>query len=195
MALEDILKKIEEKHHKDVKHIENETKEKCRQIKQEIDKEIKELRKKSEDAISSGAQRLKENMLQDARLKTAKELLKVKSNILEEVFKTALGKLEELPFKDYVSWMQRVIPQIIEPDENEIVLPGKLLKDGGIDKFIKDINKKLNGVGRIKLSKNTKEITGGFILKKPKKETDCSFKSILEEKRNNLKVKISKLLF
>ena len=195
MALEDILKKIEEKHQKDIKHIESETKEKCRKIKQEIDKEIKELQKKSENTIKAGAQKLKENMLQDARLKIAREVLKTKSDMLEEVFKNALRKLEELPVEDYISWMENIIPQTIEPGENEIILPKKLLKSDVIGRFMKDINKKLSGRSRIKLSKDTEEITGGFILKKPKKEADCSFKSILEEKRNNLKVKINKLLF
>lgn len=195
MALEDILKKIEEKYQKDVGHVKREAKEKCNVIKKEIDAEIKELRKKSVADANTNAQRLKEHMLQDARLKVAKGILKAKSDVLDGVFKEALRKLESLSPKDYITWMGKIILKVVEPGENEIILPKRFIKASDIEEFLKDINKKLNGRSRVKLSKKVEEISGGFMLKKPKKEINCSFKSILEEKRNNLKVKISKLLF
>ncbi|MBU1766906.1 MAG: V-type ATP synthase subunit E, partial [Candidatus Omnitrophica bacterium] len=56
-------------------------------------------------------------------------------------------------------------------------------------------NEKLQDKSSIKIAEDKEEITGGFILKKPKKEINCSFKSLIEEKRNDLKVKISRILF
>lgn len=195
MALKDILNKIEEKNRQDIEHLKEETKEKCRQINEEIQKELEEIGAKENNAAKASAKKLKEQMLQDARLKASKSLLKAKSDMLNEVFEEALETLVNLPAEDYISWMAALIPKVAEPGENELILPGKIAKSRVIEGFLDDINGKLGSKSRIKLSKDTREIVGGFILKKPKKEINCSFRSLLEEKRNDIKLKISKILF
>lgn len=195
MALKDILKKIEEKNKKDIKHIKKEAEEKCKDINKETEALIRELKEKNKREAHSDAKKLKENMFQNARLKMAKETLKTKSEAVGAVFAEALNKLENLPDKEYASWMERTILDVIEPGENEIILPPKFIKRVDAKDLLESINKKLDGKSRIELSKNTQEITGGFILKKPKKEINCSFESLLEEKSNDIKLKISRLLF
>lgn len=195
MALEDILKKIADKSRKDIELLEKEVNQKCKVIKEEVEKEIKDLEERNINTIKANALKLQEHMLQDARLKIAKSILNTKSDALEEVFKEALKKLENLPAKEYLIWIERTIPEVIEPGKNEIILPEGLLKKVDIEEFLKDMNKRLNGKSHIELLKKTDGITGGFILKVPKKDINCSFKSLLEEKRNSLKVKISRLLF
>jgi len=195
MALKDILKKIEEKNKKDIKHIKKEAQKKCKGINEETEALIREMKEKNERKAHSDAKKLKENMLQNARLKMAKEELKMKSEAIGAVFAEALNKLENLPDKEYMGWMEKTILDVIEPGENEIILPPKFIKRVNAKDFLQNINKKLNGKSRIELSKNIQEIAGGFILKKPKKEINCSFVSLLEEKSNDIKLKINQLLF
>ena len=194
MALQDILKKIQEKNQKDIEHIKKEATEKSNEINEEIAREITELKEKNRDEAKAKTKRLKEHMLQEARLQIAKEILKTKSDILDEVFKKALGKLEHLPRQESLTWMEGMILRVIEPGENEIILSKEVILTGDTEKFLKRVNERLKGKSYIKLSKQRREIVGGFILKKPKKEINCSFKSLLEEKRNSLNIKISKLL-
>lgn len=195
MALEDILKKIEEKNQKDVWHIKKKAREQCKTIEQEIMKEVSELKAKNIQEVKVSTQKLTEYMLQEARVKKAKDILKTKSDILDAVFNEALKKLENLPTKKYMKWIERMVLQVIEPGENKIVLPKQFCKVVALEEFLKQINEKLQDKSSIKIAEDKEEITGGFILKKPKKEINCSFKSLIEEKRNDLKVKISRILF
>ncbi len=195
MALEDILKKIEEKNRKDIKHIKKEAREKCKDINEETEAFIWELKEKNKREAHSRAEKLKENLLQNARLKMAKETLKAKSEAVNAIFSEALNKLENLYDKEYVNWTEKTILNVIEPGENEIILPAKFTKRVGVRVFLENINKKLDGKSRVKLSKSTQKIRGGFILKQQRKEINYSFESLLEEKRNDVKLKISRILF
>jgi V/A-type H+-transporting ATPase subunit E len=195
MALEDILNKIEQKSRSDIANIEKDAKEKCKAINKETDKLARELRDKNRHAAQLKSKKLKEHMLQEARLASAKEILKTKSDILESIFDEALGKLEKLPPEKYKNWLEKTILLAVESGENEIILPKDFAKNENIDEFIKKMNAILKKGATIKLSKETDKISGGFILKIPKKEIDFSFKSLLEEKKNLLRVRIGKSLF
>ena len=195
MALEDILKKIKEKNQKDIWHIKKNAREQCKTIEQEIMKEVAELKAKNIQEVKVSTKKLTEYMLQDARVRKAKDILKTKSDILDAVFNEALKKLENLPTKEYMKWIERMALQVIEPGENKIVLPKQFSKMVALEEFLKQINEKLQDKSSIKIAEDKEEITGGFVLKKPKKEMNCSFKSLIEEKRNDLKVKISRILF
>ena len=194
MAIEDILKKIEQKDQKDIEHINKEACEKCEETKRETEKEIKELKEKSKNESKVKAKSLKEHMLQEARLKIAKEILKTENDILDDISQGALQKLENLSPQEYLTWMEGMILKVVEPGENEIILPKEVMRKQDIEGFLKRVNEKLKGKSYIKLSKETREIGGGFILKRPREEINCSFKSLLGEKLNSLRIKVSKLL-
>jgi V/A-type H+-transporting ATPase subunit E len=195
MAIEDILKKIGQKNQKDIEHIKKEAFEKCKQIKKETEGEIKELKEKSKNEAKTSVASLKEHMLQEARLKIAKGILETKSDILDEIFEEALQKLGNLSTQEYLTWMEEMLLKVVEPGENEIILPKEVMKKQDIEKFLKRVNERLKSRSCIKLSKETREIGGGFILKRQRKEINSSFKSLLEEKLNSLRIKISQLLF
>ena len=195
MGIEDILKKIEEKNEKDIEHIKKEAIEKCEGINREIEKEIKELKEKNGNEAKAKSKKLKEHMLQEARLKIAKGILKTKSDILYDISREALERLENLSTQEYLSWMGRIILKVAEPGEDEIILSIKANRKRDIEELLKRVNEKLKGKSFIKLSNEMREMDGGFVLKRPRKEINCSFKSLLEEKSNSLRIKTSKLLF
>jgi V/A-type H+-transporting ATPase subunit E len=195
MGLEDILKKISQKNKKDIEHIKKEASKKCDETRKETKSEIQKLKENSRNEAKTSATSLKEHMLQEARLKIAKGILKTKSDILDEIFKEALQKLENLSNKEYFTWMEKMILKVVEAGENEIILPKEVAKKQNIEEFLKKLNKRLQTKSRIKLSKEKKNIGGGFILKRPRKEINCTFKSLLEEKLNSLRIKVGQLLF
>lgn len=197
MALEDILKKIEKKNKKDIGRIKKEAKKKCMDINKETERLTKEFNEENRRASDLKAKKLKESMLQNARLKLAQEILKTKSSAINAIFEEALNRLKNLPADDYVSWVNKTILRTAEPGENEIILPPKFLKVVDTTKFLEDVNKKLKSKSRIKFSKNSQKqgVESGFILKKQRKEINCSFQSLLDEKRNDIRLKVNKILF
>ncbi|MDD5454264.1 MAG: V-type ATP synthase subunit E [Candidatus Ratteibacteria bacterium] len=197
MALKDILKRIEQQSQADIASVNKEAKEKCAAISKETEGIIRELKEKNRYAASLKAKKTKEYLLQEARIKMAQEKLKKKGEVLDSIFKESLDRLEKIADKEYMSWMGKAISNVIEPGENEIVLSQKFIRSIDTKNFLETINKKLENKSWVKLSKDTRteEIKGGFILKKRKKEINCSFESLLEEKRNDIKLKISQILF
>lgn len=194
MAIEEILKKIGQKNQKDIEHIKKEASKKCEEMKREVEREIKELKENSRNEVKAKAKSLKKHMLQEARLKIAKGILETKSDILDEIFKETLQKLGNLSTEEYLTWIEEMLLKVVEPGENEIILSTEG-KRQDIEEFLKRVNERLKGKSYIKLSKEVCDIGGGFILKRPRKEINCSFKSLLEEKSNNLRIRISQLLF
>jgi len=195
MALKDILEKIEKDNEAEIALIKKEAKEKCDGINKETEQIIKEIREKNRHAANLKSEKLKEKILQDARLKMAKEILIKKSEVISSVFKETLDALENLSVKEYIEWVGEKMSEVIEPGENEIILPQHFLAKINVKEFFKNINEGLGGKSRVKLSKSSQELKSGFILKKQKKEVNCSFQSLLEEKRNDIKLKISQVLF
>lgn len=195
MALEDILKRIQEKNKRDISNIKREASKKCKKIEKEGKEEIKRLdeqnKRESEEKIS----RLKEHMFQEARLNMAKKELEAKSDLIEEVSQGAIKKFKELPEKDYMSWLKKTVKEIAEPGESEIILPTNFKKKQDIKELLQEVNREFKGKKHIRLSDEARDVNTGFILKQSRKEFNCSFQSLLEERADSLRVKVSQLLF
>jgi V/A-type H+-transporting ATPase subunit E len=140
---------------------------------------------------------VKKRLIAVAELEARKEKLKAKQEVVEEAFASALVKLTNLPDIEYQSILIEMIVNSSESGSEEILLSPRDKKRLSPD-FIADINKKLSAKGikgGLKLSSDTRNINGGFILKSGNIEINNSFEAIIRMKRDDIESEVINSLF
>lgn len=140
---------------------------------------------------------VKKRLIAVAELEARKQKLKAKQEVVDEAFELTLKKLNTLPDIEYQSILVEMISKAVETGEEEVVLSSRDTQRLSAD-FIEELNKKLSqkGVlGNLKISGETREISGGFILKSGDIELNNSFESIIRMKRDDIESEVIKSLF
>jgi len=191
MALSDIKKKIEteaqdeirsilSKAEQEVVHINEETKKKVdeieRQYSERFEKELPEILRRREIA---------------ANLDVARIQLGAKQILVENSFKEALAILANLPRDRYLDFVQKLLKKAVVTGK-EVMFVGngenKITQD-----WLNDFNNKNNTV--ITLSDKRIPISGGFILKNERIDTNCSFDMLIKWIRDDIETDAAKKLF
>ena len=141
----------------------------------------KEERKKIETEVANE----KRSVILAKKLELRKELLTVKQGIIDEAFDQALEKMKTMPKKDYEQLLSKLLEAFAEDGEEVI---GKKEDSAVLKSIVKKAGKDL------KVSSETRDISGGFILVKGKIEKNVSFETIMETERNKLEQEVGKLL-
>lgn len=151
------------------------------------------------DAFNSETERLanqkleeaKSQMLASARMEAARQLLKVKRDILDETFGLAAEKIKTMNRDDYQSLMEKLILASVRTGSEEVVVDKNENRiDAG---FIEHLNGKANY--KLKLSDRRADIGAGFILQEGKIRVNGSLKVLLETARENLQAELAGELF
>ena len=174
---------------------------------QEKDRILAEARKKAEEIRKEGeraAEKRKEaillkahqeaeekhhTMLTMARLEARKLQLAEKQKVIERAFERSLYMLINHP--DYSTVLETLLLEAAKGGEELILSPRdhKQLGNG----FLQKINKKIKG--EITLSKETRDISGGFILRTPDMEINESFEEKIRVLRDEMEVVVARTLF
>jgi len=176
-------------------------------IRKEADGEIEKIHKetatqaekvKSEILMSAKVEiaKEKEAALIRARVETKKGLLNQKQGFIEVAFEKAAEKLANLNSGDYQDIIERVLFKSLEDGDEEVFFSSQDKKrlDHG---FFDEINKKLVAAGKkgeVKFSFSDERISGGFIVKKRRKEINSGFDVLLNSLRDNLELEVAKTL-
>lgn len=150
------------------------------------------LEKARQDAVE-----LKKRLRSVAELEARKKKLQAKQEIIEEAFNAAIEKLSALSDEEYKKIITQMIISSVETGTEEIILSPKDKKKLSPD-FIQKINKELASKkikGNLTLSKETRDIKGGFILKSGDIETNNSFEALIRMKREEIEPDVVKALF
>lgn len=185
MALEDVIAKIS-------KSAEDKKAAYMKEAETEKEKILSEWKTKAKEFFDSeykkceiDAANEKRSIILAKRLELRKELLSAKQKVIEDAFLTAFNKIKSLPQKDYEAFLERMLKESAEDGEELI---GRKEDKAVLEAIIKKSSKKIT------LSKETRDISGGFILKKGKIETNVSFDTLFESKRHDLEQEVGKLL-
>lgn len=152
-----------------------------------------EIQKK---AAAEAAEKLKisNSMLE---LEMRKELLNTKQQIIEETFQKALDALVNMEKGEYEATLTRLVLNAVETGEEEILF-SKQDKARLADDFIGKLNKELVQAGKkgnLKLSDETRDIKGGFVLKAEGVELNYSFEALLRMYRDEIEPEVAAILF
>ncbi len=160
----------------------------------------KEAENKKRDIIEKAKKEaldVKKRLMAVAELEARKERLKAKQEVIEEAFEKALEKLKSLPDNEFNSIMSQMIVNSVKSGNEEIIVsPSDKTKI--TQGFIDDINKKISLKGipsNIKLSDETRNILGGFVLKSGDIEVNNSFEAIIRMNRDEIEPDVIKSLF
>lgn len=140
---------------------------------------------------------VRKRMIAIAELEIRKQKLRERHEIIEHVFEEALNKLCSLPDSSYQQILVDMIVNAVETGNEEVVLSERDKARLNTD-FIVSINNKLKDKGiqsDIKLSDNSANIRGGFILKIGNVEMNSSFETLIRMKRDILESEIFTYLF
>ncbi len=195
------VEKIKEKILQDAEIKANEIMEKARlQAKETIEKanqraaaRAKEISQKAEYEASE-KKRIINSIVE---LEMRKDILAAKQQSIDEVFEKVLEKMNNLDNSKYEQVIFDMLIASVESGEEEVVMSeaaGKKLSDG----FIGKVNKALEASGRkgnIKISDETRNISGGFILKSQGVEINNSFEAVIRLYRDEIEPKVAEIFF
>ena len=153
----------------------------------------KEISLKSNHEISE-KKRIINSMVE---LEMRKDILSAKQQLIEEVFDKALERMNNLEGAKYEQVIYDMLMASAESGEEEIIMSGDRKKKLSAD-FISRANKALESAGKkgkLKISDETRNISGGFILKSRGVEINNSFEAVIRLYRDEIEPKVAEIFF
>ena len=130
-------------------------------------------------------------------LEMRKDVLAAKQKAIEEVFDKVLERMNNLEDSRYEKVIIDMLMASVESGEEEIVFSESGRKKLSSD-FLNKLNKTLAAAGKkgnVKISDETRNISGGFILKGQGVEINNSFEAIIRLFRDEIEPKVAEIFF
>lgn len=197
MSLEKILERIAGDAQKEIDRITERATSNAEKTIQEAEKEAEILKAESLQRAKEEAAQRKERMIAMARLDFRKRILGEKQRAIDTVFQEAIEKLCNLEEDEYRALMKRMLLSGVQTGEEEVILAQRD-KTKLTSSFIDELNEELRNnekKGNLTISEETREISGGFILRGGDIELNSTFESLLESSRDELESEVGQLLF
>jgi len=195
MAIEDIIKKIEEDASAEAETLRANASAEADAILEKAKRRVEKLReeetRKAEEDAKEHARRI-ETL---AGLELRKEILKEKRDLIQTVFAKAEEQIANLPPAEHRAFLKPIIINAVESGNEEIVVSAKH-RDAFSSEFIRELNDELGSKnGRLRLGAESGDFSGGFILREGKKETNLTLKSLIASERDRLEPRVAEILF
>ena len=166
-------------------------------IKAEADAEIARIASDFGQKAKAQAEEYIRRQISLRELEARKAVLTEKGNLIDEVFAKALEELRQRDRKGGYSLTRELLLGAVEVGDEEIVLsPEDKSAIGGT--FVEDLNKELRKAGKrgeVKIASDTRDISGGFVLRRGRAETNGSFDTLLAMLRDEIETEIAEILF
>lgn len=176
----------------------------CDSILQDAQKQADELREASKaktegeiEKISAESERKSKEIIDSAvsgsELEEKKEILSAKVEILNQIIDEASKTLKDLPDDKYFEAVYKLAAKYARPEEGTMFLSEK-----DLNRLPKDFEKTLNSYlkqGSIQVSKDPRDLDGGFVLSYGGIEINCSFAALIKESEDDIKDELSRILF
>ena len=179
--------------------------------------EDRDLLAKSERAAAEREERL----VSAAQMEARKTLLTAKQEMVERAYQRALEKLRSLPQEQYVELLAALLVRASSTGREEVVFspegagkaavaranellakeaaPELPLGDGVVanllNKVADGVSAFAQGTAMLAVSEETRDISGGFILKDGRIEVNCTFDALVRAEREQTAGEVAKLLF
>jgi V/A-type H+-transporting ATPase subunit E len=155
--------------------------------KSQADAEAAELTAKNEKAAAEREERL----VSVAQMEARKTTLAAKQEMVEQVYQLALKKLCSMPQDKYVNVLADLLTEASSTGREEVIFSA-----ADREKVGKDAVEKANGGGKkLTISKETRDIPGGFILKDENVEVNCTFDTLVRLQKAETAGAVVKKLF
>jgi V/A-type H+-transporting ATPase subunit E len=197
MSLEKIIEKIRTDAEERAYLILQQAEDQARQIMAQSENEAREKAGQIIDEATRSARQKDKRMVLAAQLASRKEILSEKQKAIQNCFESALKKLNKMPERDYLQLIKKMLVSSYTTDFKEVIFSPQ--DSHRIhQQFIQDVNiglEKAGKKGSLTISREKREISGGFILKGDRVEVDNSFASLLKYLESDLESEVAKTLF
>lgn len=151
----------------------------------------KDMEKRSEADIRN----YKERVASSADLQRRTSLLEAKQEMISAVVDKAYGVFVSKSGEEYFQVIREMLKKFVLPQDGEIYFSKK-----DLDQMPADFEKEIQEIaasagGSLKLSKEAKELDGGFILAYGGIEENCSFKALFASRKDDLQDQVQRVLF
>ena len=172
------------------------------QAKKEADAVMAEARKNAEaecqrisEKSEADAESLKGRAESSCDLQKRKAVLKAKQEVISEILKRAYKKMLASDTETYFDIIRKMLNKYVLPEEGEICFSSddKKRMPDGFEKEIAAIAAAKSG--KLIVSKEERNIQGGFVLIYGGIEENCTFKAMFDSRRGELSDKVHALLF
>ena len=164
---------------------------KCADIKAKYEEEASRL---YSDRIREGVkacQDQEDGALRISRMEARKSVLAVKQEMVEKSFDLAQEKIVSLPEDRYVAFLAGLAKNASVTGDEEVILNERDRAAVG-EKLVKAINA---GGAHMKLSDETRDISGGLILRRGSIEANCSVELLVDLCKGEMASKLADILF
>ena len=180
----------------------------CAAVRKESDERIAAVKAEAEKKAQDEYWRLEREGVKDteqrvqrmdrtARLEAKKSVLNMKQEAVSRAFDLAREKIAELPERDYVGFLARMAGEAAVTGQEEVVLNARDAAAVGA-KAVKAANEllaKRDLPGMLTLSAETREMSGGLVLKQGDIEVNCTVDTLLDLSRGELAARVAEVLF
>ena len=153
----------------------------------EITRELSEKTSAEADIIASKAK--SSSLLEYKRVILAK-----KSEIIDSVVNDALETLCGAEESVYFGYIEKLVKNHAVEGDGLVIFNSKDLKrlPSG---FAAKLSSLVSDKGGLKISEKAGDFNGGFVIEYPEIKVDCTFSSLVEDKLDEIRDEISKVLF
>ena len=177
--------------------VKKESDERCAAIRAENEKKAQdEYLRLVREGVKDTEQRV-QRMDSTARLEAKKSILGMKQETVSRAFDLARERIAELPERDYIAFLAREAADAAITGQEEVIFCERDRKSVGA-KAVKAANELLSarGVpGTLTLSDDTREMSGGLMLKQGDIEVNCTVDTLLDLSRGELAAQVAQVLF
>jgi V/A-type H+-transporting ATPase subunit E len=197
VSLEAIVDKILKDARDQTSRIEGESRAKIQSIQSECEETVRALQETSSKRAERLAEDQRRRLLSMAELDIRKEVLALKQEMIGTAFERAISKLLEQGEESYSTLLKKLILDADLEGDEELILNQKDRERIG-DVLIRELNEAFSKTGKkreLRLSREIRPIKGGVILRRGRKEVNCSLESIIYSKRDSLEATVARILF
>jgi V/A-type H+-transporting ATPase subunit E len=195
MAFEDIVKKIHEDAQTEADSIRSIAQAEADAIREKAQRQGEEQRAELMQKAKQRADEHARRIETLAGLDMRKKVLKEKKDLIEQAFGRAEESIVNLPPADYRAFLKPLILTAVGSGNEEIIPSGRH-RELFTDEFLNELNSELGPErGRLRLSNEDGDFSGGFILRDGKKETNLTLRSLLQSRHDQLEPEIAAILF
>lgn len=194
MSLEKIKESIIKDALAEANKIREDYENKSRQLLSDEEKKIDCFLKENLDKMIRAKEENKERMIFNLKSELNTKILEEKNLLLKSLFNSVGDHIAHLEEKAYLQFIEDGLRKSFTKDFNEIIFNERDKKRLN-QNFINNLLKKEKFDGELKISEQTAEISGGFILKGEKVILDMSIENTISKLKEDLESEVSKILF
>jgi V/A-type H+-transporting ATPase subunit E len=194
-GLDKIIEEIRAQAKTEADRILDEADEYCKNYMEQVEKESESMMAAYEKKAAADRNLYEEKTKSAAQFKERNAILNAKQQCIESVIEQAKNKILQQDDQSYFKFLEKLLETNVQPEDGILYLNEADLKRMP-DKFEEaaaDIAN--NRGGKLRISKEYKDINGGFILVYGEIEENCTIKALLSTNMDKIKDIANKELF